>query len=569
MGIVSTNQAKPTRLDALTSLRFFAASLIVFHHSVAYFGFGAWVNRYFPTYQAVSFFFVLSGFILTYVYRQFDSPQAIRRFLIARIARVWPLHLATLLIILIALHGEFRYRASLPDAGSQFWCPLATNFFLAQSWIPFQGFYWGFNAVSWSISTEFGFYLLFPVLVYGLNRNWPLKWVAAFGFTLLVVLVLSMVSTRWVSVDYMTIFGIVCANPLVRVFEFTSGMVMAVFFGKLNQSYNPGKPVATIVEIVSLAALLVGMSLNFPVQMFVNAYLGGAGKIWVDVGNANVITVAPFILIMALAKGKLSRGLSRKGLVFLGEISFSVYLIHQILLRIYGSYIKAYDVLPLWISYSYFWIVILLVSYLLWEIVEKPCRKMIINLGKGLGFLGMGQEVHSVARKKSIWATVLVFCILMSPLYGLKQDDLKISVIDEAKAESLSGNSVYGLSDIRFGSQLMLKSIILDDSLTHSMKLVWSSLGRVTLQYRVAVHFLDRDGKILSQADYDQSHSPNRKGKVGKNTFWVDDIDLSLIPDTVHAIGLALFTERDMKLLPISDGPRDWNNTRLIIPRFR
>jgi peptidoglycan/LPS O-acetylase OafA/YrhL len=51
-----------------------------------------------PLVQGVSFFFVLSGFILTYVYPSLDAPGAVRRFLVARVARIWPAHLATLLL---------------------------------------------------------------------------------------------------------------------------------------------------------------------------------------------------------------------------------------------------------------------------------------------------------------------------------------------------------------------------------------------------------------------------------------------------------------------------------------
>lgn len=560
----SIRQVRPEKLDALTSLRFFAAALIVVHHSFEHFGFGVLVNRYFPTYQAVSFFFVLSGFILTYVYRGFDSPGAFRRFLIARVARVWPLHAFTLLMTLVIFQGWLRYRATGPDAGMVFWWPLVSNFFLMQCWVPVQDFFWSFNSVSWSISTEFGFYLLFPILLYLLNRHLACNWAVTLGLTLGIAAVMHVASTRWVTMDTMTVFGVVCINPLARIFEFTSGMVMALFFSRLGQSYRPGKAVATGVEIAALIAVLAGMSLNFSIQSVVASYLGWAGRIWVDVGNVNAITVAPFILIMALARGGVSRGLSRKGFVLLGEISFSVYLVHQILLRIYSNYFKSLDVLPLWISYGYFWIALLVGSYLLWEIVEKPCRKAIINLGKGYGFRGMDLELLTVAKKKSVWAAVLISCILLGPLYLAGQATPRIAVIDQNRAEMLCSYSIDGFRDIRFGSGVLLKGVIFDESSQDSMKLIWQSLRTERLKYRVAVHFLDLDGKILSQADYDQSRG--RKGKVRGNTFWIDDIKMSGIPKTFHTIGLALYLESDMTLLPVSAGLRDWNNTRLIIP---
>ncbi len=75
------------KLDQLTSLRFFAAMVIVFHHATNSFGIRPiGVNLG----QGVSFFFVLSGFILYYVYPKLATWPNIRQFWRARIARLWP-----------------------------------------------------------------------------------------------------------------------------------------------------------------------------------------------------------------------------------------------------------------------------------------------------------------------------------------------------------------------------------------------------------------------------------------------------------------------------------------------
>ena len=72
-----------SRLDTLTSRRFLAALEIVVHHSRGTFDSG------------VSFFFVLSGFVLAYGYQSICGRNDISRFLIARVARVWPGYLAS------------------------------------------------------------------------------------------------------------------------------------------------------------------------------------------------------------------------------------------------------------------------------------------------------------------------------------------------------------------------------------------------------------------------------------------------------------------------------------------
>jgi len=558
---------KPEKLNALTSLRFFAAGLVVLHHSFEHFHFGTGINALFPTYQAVSFFFVLSGFILTYVYRDFDSPGSVRRFFIARIARVWPLHCVTLLLILVGFSVWFSHMATGPGSLQSFWLPLVSNLFMVQSWIPALEFYYSFNAVSWSISTEFGLYLLFPLLLAGFRRNWLFKWVGAFVFTIAIVLLLHYLSTTTGIKNPMTIFGVICTNPLARTFEFTSGMVMAMFYDRIKHTYAPGRNAATLIELTALTAVLAGMSMNLFLQSAVVPYLGLPGKFWVDVGNTSVVFVAPFILVMALARGWISRVLSWPVFVFLGEISFSIYLLHQILLRAYSGYFEVQVMTPVWFSWGYYIVVVLLGSYLLWEVIEKPCRRLILNWGKGNGFSRIKSEVSAILTNRRVGISILVLLVLLTPFTRLKPVDPGIAIVNQTHARSLSANSIDGFKDIRFGTGFLLKGILVDGSENRSMKLVWESLETVRLKYRVAVHFLDQQGEIVSQADYYQSNRDDNRSKVRKHTFWIDDIDFSNVSENVRFIGLALFTESNMKLLPVSGGSRDWNNTRLIIPR--
>jgi peptidoglycan/LPS O-acetylase OafA/YrhL len=94
-GVASMNQIK-----CLTSLRFFAAAMIVVFHSVNAFRIADNSKITFPLEQGVSFFFVLSGFILTYVYPSLNGAHRVRDFYVARIARIWPAHFAAFLLLL-------------------------------------------------------------------------------------------------------------------------------------------------------------------------------------------------------------------------------------------------------------------------------------------------------------------------------------------------------------------------------------------------------------------------------------------------------------------------------------
>jgi len=159
----------------LTGLRFLAASAIVLHHLRGSFGF-PYID--WPLGNAVSFFFVLSGFILAHVYGQIEDSAGLQRFWRARFARIWPLHAVT-----------FAFAWAVLDPGFPA-APWVANAFLVQSWIPIQEFYFSYNAVSWSISTEVFLYLAFPLLLFRLSRTWHWKLALAF----LLVLIMAMLA---------------------------------------------------------------------------------------------------------------------------------------------------------------------------------------------------------------------------------------------------------------------------------------------------------------------------------------------------------------------------------------
>lgn len=547
----------------MTALRFFAAGLIVLHHFINHFEFGNAINRFFPTHQAVSFFFVLSGFILTYVYRDFNAPGSVRRFFIARFARVWPLHCATLLLTLFIIAGWYSQQSTRPGSLTSFWLPLLSNLLLVQSWIPLEKFYYSFNAVSWSISTEFGFYLMFPLLLAGFKHNWPYKLIGTLAFTILVALSLHYLAIN----DDATVIGIVGHLPLARLFEFTAGMTTALLYQRLKHLYKPGGMAANLIEAAALSGVLLGMAMSIPLCFYSKSFFATPGKLWVLVGNFSVIFIAPFILVMALRQGGISRFLSRPGFVFLGEISFSIYLLHQILLRAYSAYFKDLIVAPKWLIFGYFIALVLLSSYLLWEFIEKPCRKLILDWGARRRPT-IRDDLLAVIRKKPVQYSILCLLILSAPLAGSKPPGAQpcFAMAKEAQIEETLNNSVEGLRNIHFGKDFSLQGVVVDLDTQNQMKLLWESLANTRLKHKVAVHFLDQRKEIVFQGDYFQSKSRNERCRVKKNSFWIDNVDLTKVSENIAFIGLALFTESDMKLLPVSGGPRDWNNRRLLIP---
>jgi peptidoglycan/LPS O-acetylase OafA/YrhL len=168
------------KLDPLTSLRFFAAAMIVAYHGRGR-GLGpAWLDH-FALGQGVSFFFILSGFVLAYNYASFDSRGAVWRFYWSRFARIWPSHIASTLLI-IALIGNISYFTLPAESRAQITLAYIT---LVHAWLPLSEYIASYNAVSWSISAEFFFYLAFPLLVLNWQRTWRVKLLAVLALTVL------------------------------------------------------------------------------------------------------------------------------------------------------------------------------------------------------------------------------------------------------------------------------------------------------------------------------------------------------------------------------------------------
>jgi peptidoglycan/LPS O-acetylase OafA/YrhL len=165
----------PDNIRTLTPLRFFAAAAVVAYHFLLYVPFDVSAYAWLPHkgYLAVDFFFILSGFILTHVYRGgiLDKKISYRDFMVRRFARIYPLHLLTLLAMAGIALTPLHFGLIVPWPGH---FPLESFFsqiFLLHAW----GFEraLSFNGPSWSISAEWFAYLIFPELMLRLSNKRP------------------------------------------------------------------------------------------------------------------------------------------------------------------------------------------------------------------------------------------------------------------------------------------------------------------------------------------------------------------------------------------------------------
>lgn len=182
----------PQEIQSLTTLRgYLAAWVVVFHFWVSTLQLFPQCTLFSPLveqgYLAVPGFFVLSGFVLAYNYgHRFDrwSFPAYFRFMLLRLGRIYPVHIATLAIVgLFLILGSLK-GIPIPEEGYQA-SDLALNLLLMQTWVPHFQLNW--NHVSWSISSEWFAYLLFPPLVCGVIRH--IRSFAMTGISLLICIV--------------------------------------------------------------------------------------------------------------------------------------------------------------------------------------------------------------------------------------------------------------------------------------------------------------------------------------------------------------------------------------------
>lgn len=305
----------PKRLDTLTSLRFFAAAAVVLSHYKNYLiGTGSEGLDWFALhvlgegYIGVTFFFILSGFVIGYGYeaKVRSGETSARDFYAYRAARIVPLHWLTLL----AMFPIYWTFLTDPRNGLETWYRLLSNTFLLQAAIPRQEFVFSFNAVSWSISVELFFYLAFPVLA-GLRTRW-------LAFALAAVLAAQLAALGLVAwPDAKVSHYVFYVNPAFRSADFIAGLLLARLFIARRETLPRG----TLAEFGCVAALVV----------------------WVAVGIAIVpqnfrwdiyymAPMAALIVVFAGSKGALSAALGGRALILLGASSFSLYMIHQLIM---------------------------------------------------------------------------------------------------------------------------------------------------------------------------------------------------------------------------------------------
>lgn len=360
---------KCQKLPALTSLRFFAAAAIVLEHSLPYFHIGTALAGKYVLIQGVTFFFVLSGFILTHTYSHISGVSDAFGFIYGRVAKIWPAHIITML----AFYAVFVAGIGIAyDPSMEIW---ASNAFLFQAWDPRPSGFFAFNSVSWTLSVELLFYALFPLLIANFDRTWRVKLGAA---ALLALYAISLANNTGAKPfdgqDSASIASWVYIWPPAHLIEFVLGMVAGHMWKRYGKQVA-GEWTPTHSEIIGVMLILTG-SVKMPQfgwWLEGAGYIGEPARTWISVsGSAPFYAAALFLL--ARGNGYIGRALSVWPLVKLGEISFATYLVHQMIVRVLQlkpSMIWWPTDWTMEAQFALYWLVSIAASALLWFIAER------------------------------------------------------------------------------------------------------------------------------------------------------------------------------------------------------
>jgi len=343
------------RIEQLTFTRFIAAiSIVIYHYGDGSSLFNNEMVSFIFNHAniGVSYFFILSGFVMIIAYSNNKKINFIT-YLKNRFARVYPVYfLAIVLTLLIYLFKDISFN------------DLFLNITMLQAWLPDKAL--TVNYPGWSLSVELFFYISFPILFNYFYKDGYKKTTTIFiiSFWFLSQLVFhyflkenSLNLNPYSKSD-------VYYNPLLHFNEFLIGNLAGLFFlNKLDLKTGNYS-----IHIILLIIVLL-LFLKFPFGLeYHNGFLS--------------IVFVPLIILISLNRGILNNILNRKLFIFLGEISFSIYILQRPVWKLISThalekYIGLDKVADFTLMFFIRFLILILISSLSYVYFETPFRNKI------------------------------------------------------------------------------------------------------------------------------------------------------------------------------------------------
>jgi len=366
---------KVTYLTNLTPLRGIAALLVaVFHFEMAIARFvpAGYTMFFEKSYLMVDLFFIMSGFIIFHVYgdsfRLTLERRNLRKFFVARFARIYPLHFFTLALLVVLVF--FVMPPATQPKSIEGPAAILTNVLLLQSFGVHKIYTW--NIPAWSISAEMGAYLLFPLLALASGKGKKMTFIIFCLF----------IQAAFLSIMYL----LPRTNP-----------------------YNPSIPVPHNINstydygfLRGIAGFMMGMLMyqiyrTDRLKTFFQRDSAGVLLILLTVAAMHVaandlvcvLLFALTVLAFAYNNGNLHAVCNNRVLQYLGDISYSIYLMQIFLQAPFSHGLRLPGVtgygrgkqniaFPAGLFYCVAYLFLLVaISSLTYYLIEQPCRRYI------------------------------------------------------------------------------------------------------------------------------------------------------------------------------------------------
>lgn len=391
---------KKEHLNGLEVMRYLLGIYIVLYHTFNYEGMSKWLRV--PVemgFIATSSFFILSGFILSYVYLSGNGTSNIilketkKSFITKRLANLYPIHIFSLLFTLVVVYVVSVIQISPKDtlasiryvmydsnnytpieklhhfmSNTEMFLAFLMNATLTQSWNPY---YLTFNAPAWSISTLFFMYILFPYIAPYLSKL--KRPVLALLITNLVYVALPIIFiiNSWFDMPFT---GILNRNPIARLPEFISGILLCNLYFYLkdrNIDLNSFKVRAYMIAFMSICFYLSSILLHNP------DWITKEGNASYYLLHNGLILIPECVLVLFFTTLKLPKS---KILMWLGGASLPLFALHIPIYLIFSRvefYVSGSNNI---LFYPLFLLMVTIICILFQEKIVVRTRKKILNL---------------------------------------------------------------------------------------------------------------------------------------------------------------------------------------------
>lgn len=323
-----------SKINSLQSIRFVAILCVITSHCPLgdFGGFG------------VSLFIILSGFVMFYNYQTRSINTGIipsLKFTIGKIKKLYPLHLLTMTLPLLLALNQLVKHFSI----SSLLCLIfksISNILLIQDWFPKTSIYFSLNAVAWYLSLCLFLYFIFPSVLKNIRKFSLSQALNTIGVILTIQIAIS-ICLKYITVNNAFIDNFIhwftYIFPISRSLDFIIGCCLCVVFSDTKIINTQYKTVKTSITFTVLELLAIFASIYIHYYLFIQrkTFFGSESFVYTTIYTP---CSSLLIFLFAMNRGLLSKLMTNKLTIWIGDLSPYLFLIHFQVISVYNIVIN-------------------------------------------------------------------------------------------------------------------------------------------------------------------------------------------------------------------------------------